>query len=103
MSTKEEKFAVENVCLIGSRLLVRPNPPEEVTEGGLVIPLDARKIQNIGKVVTHGEGTEEEPMIIPIGSEVVYNPNGAVPVEVDGDKLVIIRQSDVLYYVKPQK
>ena len=49
-----------------------------------------------GKVVAVGEGTKDEKMILEEGDEVLYGKYAGTELELDGEKFLIMRQSDVL-------
>jgi chaperonin GroES len=85
---------------LGDRILVRPIDVEEVTASGLVLPDTAKEKPQRGEVLAVGEGRWEEGKRIPLdvttGDQVVYSKYGGTEVKVEGQDLLILRESDVL-------
>ena len=78
------------------RVLVKPAEAEEKTASGIIIPDSAKEKPLKGKVVAVGEGTKDEKMILEEGDEVLYGKYAGTELELDGEKFLIMRQSDVL-------
>ena len=76
--------------------------PEEAEQnvGGIFLPTAAKEKQEIAIVVAVGEGGvidgKEVKMVVKPGDEVLYGKYAGTEVELDGEKLMIMRQSDVL-------
>lgn len=85
---------------IQDRLIVRPQTPEEVTEGGVIIPTHAQEKPNTGTVIVVGNGTFAGDVWMPMtcvpGDTVLYSKYGGTELELDGEKVVVLRESDVL-------
>lgn len=81
---------------LGARVLVLPNKSEEVTESGLIIPKIAQERQQIGKVQAVGPGTQDDPMTVAEGDEIIYNLHSGTPVQVGDFEYLILRVSDIL-------
>ena len=73
-----------------------PMPAEEKTIGGIIIPDTAKEKPLQGKVVAVGNGTKDEEMTIAVGDQVLYGKYAGTEVELEGEKYLIMRQSDVL-------
>ena len=84
-----------NIKPLGDRVLVLPAPAEEKI-GGIIIPDTAKEKPLHGKIVAAGQGTKDEEMILKAGDEVLYGKYSGTEVELDGEKYLIMRQSDVL-------
>lgn len=67
--------------------------------GGIIIPDTAKEKPQRGKVVAVGNGTKDEEMILKEGDTVLYGKYAGTELEVDGEKYLIMRQSDVLAVV----
>ncbi|MBO7316444.1 MAG: co-chaperone GroES, partial [Paludibacteraceae bacterium] len=78
------------------RVLISPAAAEEKTIGGIIIPDSAKEKPLKGKVVAVGNGTKDEEMILKTGDEVLYGKYAGTELELDGEKYLIMRQSDVL-------
>ena len=81
---------------LSDRVLVKPNPAEEMTASGLIIPDTAKEKPLQGKVVAVGNGTKDEEMVIAVGDQVLYGKYSGTELEFEGEKYLIMRQSDVL-------
>ena len=85
---------------LGDRLLVRPVEEEETTASGIVLPDTAKEKPQKGKVLAVGDGTYEDgerrPLDVAEGDEVLYSKYGGTEIKVDGDELLVLRESDVL-------
>lgn len=85
-----------NVKPLADRVLVKPVKSEEKI-GGIIIPDAASKEKPTqGSVVAVGNGTKDEEMILKVGDEVLYGKYSGTEIELDGEKFLIMRQSDVL-------
>ncbi|MDR2692577.1 MAG: co-chaperone GroES [Dysgonamonadaceae bacterium] len=78
------------------RVLVRPAVAEEKTVGGIIIPDSAKEKPLKGEVVAVGNGTKDEQMVLKAGDKVLYGKYAGTEIELDGEKFLIMRQSDVL-------
>ena len=84
---------------LADRVLVLPARAEEKV-GGIIIPDTAKEKPQRGKVVAVGNGTKDEEMILKVGDEVLYGKYAGTELENDGEKYLIMRQSDVLAVVE---
>jgi len=80
-------------------VLVMPAPAEEKI-GGIIIPDTAKEKPLRGKIVAAGNGTKDEEMILKTGDEVLYGKYAGTELEFDGEKYLMMRQSDVLAIIK---
>ncbi|MBQ9705990.1 MAG: co-chaperone GroES [Paludibacteraceae bacterium] len=85
---------------LADRVLIRPVAAEEKTIGGIIIPDSAKEKPLRGEVIAVGEGTKDEKMVLAEGDQVLYGKYSGTELELDGEKLLIMRQSDVLAIVK---
>lgn len=88
-----------NIQPLGDRVLVMPAPAEEKI-GGIIIPDTAKEKPLRGKIVAAGNGTKDEEMILKTGDEVLYGKYAGTELEFDGEKYMMMRQSDVLAIIK---
>ncbi len=88
-----------NIQPLGDRVLVMPAPAEEKI-GGIIIPDTAKEKPLRGKIVAAGSGTKDEEMILKAGDEVLYGKYAGTELEFDGEKYLMMRQSDVLAIIK---
>jgi len=90
---------------LGDRLLVKPNPSEEKTKSGIVLPDSAQEKPQEGKVIAVGKGAIDEkgnkiPMEVKVGNVVLYSKYSGTEVKIDGQEHLIIKESDVLAIVE---
>ena len=85
-----------NIKPLGDRVLVQPTAAEEMTMSGIIIPDSAKEKPLRGKVLAAGNGTKDEDMILKAGDEVLYGKYAGTEIEFEGEKYLIMRQSDVL-------
>ena len=85
-----------NIQPLADRVLVKPAPAEEKTAGGIIIPDTAKEKPLQGEVLATGNGTKDEEMVLKAGDKVLYGKYSGAEVEFDGEKYLIMRQSDVL-------
>ena len=91
-----------NLKPLGDRVIVKAIEEEETTASGIVLPDTAKEKPQKGKVVAVGEGAWDEdgekrkPLDVAEGDEVLYSKYGGTEIKVDGDDLLVLRESDVL-------
>lgn len=85
-----------NIKPLADRVLIRPTAAEEVTLGGIIIPDTAKEKPLKGEIVSVGNGTKDEEMILKAGDVVLYGKYAGTEIELEGEKYLIMRQSDVL-------
>ena len=85
-----------NIKPLGDRVLVKLAPAEEKTVGGIIIPDTAKEKPLQGRVLAVGGGTKDEEMVLKAGDTVLYGKYAGTEVELEGEKYLIMRQSDVL-------
>ena len=81
---------------LADRVLVLPAPAEEKTIGGIIIPDSAKEKPLKGKVIAIGNGTKEEEMVVKADDTVLYGKYAGTEIELDGEKYLIMKQSDIL-------
>ena len=81
---------------LADRVLVKPAAAEEKTISGIIIPDTAKEKPLKGEVMATGDGTKDEKMIVKKGDTVLYGKYAGTEIEVEGEKLIIMRQSDIL-------
>lgn len=81
---------------LADRVLIEPNPAEEKTAGGLIIPDTAKEKPLCGKVVAAGPGTSEVKMEVKAGDEVLYGKYSGTEINLDGKDYLIMKLGDIL-------
>jgi len=83
------------------RVLVRRLDEEEKTSGGIIIPDTAKEKPMEGKIVAAGAGAKNEkgevaPLDVKAGDNVLFGKWSGTEVKVDGEELLIMKESDIL-------
>jgi chaperonin GroES len=85
---------------LGDRVIVRPLDAEDVTDSGLVIPDTAQEKPQRGEIVAVGSGRVEDGKRVPLevaeGDTVIYAKYGGTEVRLEGEDLLVLRESDIL-------
>ena len=86
---------------LDDRVVVEPIDAEEMTAGGIVLPGTAQEKPQRGTVVAVGPGKlmdngNRGELSVNVGDEVIYGKYGGTEIEVDGDEVKILRESDIL-------
>jgi len=90
---------------LADRLVVKPLEEEEVTPSGIVLPETAKEKPQKGEVLAVGPGARDDDgkriaMDVSVGDKVLFAKYGGTEIKVDGDKLLILRESDVLAIIE---
>ena len=88
-----------NIKPLADRVLVLPAPAEEKI-GGIIIPDTAKEKPLHGIIKAAGKGTKDEEMILKEGDEVLYGKYSGTEIELEGEKYLMMRQSDVLAIIE---
>lgn len=81
---------------LADRVVIEPAPAETKTVGGIIIPDTAKEKPLKGTVIAVGTGTKDEAMVLAPGNQVLYGKYAGTEIDLEGKKLLIMRQSDVL-------
>ncbi|MEN6482078.1 MAG: co-chaperone GroES [Anaerolineaceae bacterium] len=86
---------------LGSRVVIEPIEQEEVTAGGIVLPETAKEKPQKGKVLSVGPGDRDEDgkriaLDVAVGDTVLFAKYSGTEIKIDGTKLLILRESDIL-------
>ena len=87
---------------LGDRLIVKAVEEEETTASGIVLPDTAKEKPQKGELLAVGDGRYDEdgekriPLDVAEGDEVLYSKYGGTEVNVEGEELLVLRESDVL-------
>ena len=87
---------------LGDRLIVKALEEDETTASGILLPDTAKEKPQKGKVVAVGDGKWDDegekriPLDVAEGDEVLYSKYGGTEIKVEGEDLLVLRESDVL-------
>lgn len=85
-----------NIKPLADRVLVKPAAAETKTASGIIIPDSAKEKPLKGEVLAIGNGTKDEEMVVKVGDTVLYGKYAGTELDLDGEKYLIMRQSDIL-------
>jgi chaperonin GroES len=90
---------------LGDRAVIEPLEQEDITAGGIVLPDTAKEKPQKGKILSTGPGARDEAgkriaMDVKAGDVVLFAKYAGTEVKVDGKKLLIIKESDILAIVE---
>jgi len=85
-----------NIKPLADRVLIQAAAAEEKTISGIIIPDSAKEKPLKGSVIAVGKGTKDEEMVLKAGDSVLYGKYAGTELELEGEKYLIMRQSDVL-------
>lgn len=94
-----------NLKPLGNRVVVEPIEQEEVTAGGIVLPETAKEKPQQGVILAVGPGARDEDgdriaMDVAVGDKVLYAKYSGTEIKVDGKKLLILREEDILAIIE---
>ena len=86
---------------LADRVVVRPIEREEVTKAGIVLPDTVKEKPQEGAVIAVGPGRLSEDgkriaMDVKVGDIVLYAKYGGTEIKIEGEELIILRESDIL-------
>ncbi len=86
---------------LGSRVLVEPVEQEETTASGIILPETAKEKPQQGKILAAGPGDRNDKgerinMDVKTGDVILFAKYSGTEVKMDGKKLLILRESDIL-------
>jgi chaperonin GroES len=90
---------------LGDRLIVKAIDEEETTASGILLPDTAKEKPQKGEVLAVGDGKLDDngtrvPLDVEAGDTVLYSKYGGTEIKVDGEDLLVLRESDVLAKVE---
>jgi chaperonin GroES len=88
-----------SVTPLHDRVIVRPAAAEEKTAGGIIIPDTAKEKPQRGTVIAAGPGKKDEPVTVKEGDTVLYGKYAGTEISIEGEDLLIMRESDILAIV----
>jgi chaperonin GroES len=89
---------------LADRLVVKPRESEETTASGIILPETAKEKPQQGEVLAVGPGRRDDDgkrveMDVTVGDIVLYAKYAGTEVKVNSDKLLILKESDILAVV----
>ena len=89
---------------LGDRLVVKPIEQDDVTVGGIMLPDTAKEKPQKGEILAAGPGArndagERVEMDVKVGDTVLYAKYAGTEIKLEGDKVLVLRESDILAIV----
>ena len=93
---------------LGDRVLVKRVEEEEKTRGGIIIPDTAKEKPQEGEVIAVGPGARDDsgkvqPLDVKVGDRILFGKWSGSEVKLDGEDLLIMKESDILGVLVPEK
>ena len=93
---------------LGDRVLIKRVEEEEKTKGGIIIPDTAKEKPQEGEVIAVGPGVRDEsgnvhPLDVTRGDRILFGKWSGSEIKLDGQDLLIMKESDILGVVEPEK
>jgi len=94
-----------NLKPLGDRLVVEPKEREQTTASGLILPETAAEKPQEGKIIAIGPGRRDDDgkrveMDVAVGDNILYAKYGGTEIKVEGKKVLILKESDVLAIIE---
>lgn len=89
---------------LGDRVVIKNVEAEETTKSGLILTSGAKEKPQMAEVLAVGPGGmvdgKEVTMQVSVGQKVIYSKYAGTEVTIDGEEIIIVRQSDILAVVE---
>ncbi len=97
-----------NLRPLGDRVVIEPSEGEEQTPGGILLPETAKEKPQQGTIVAVGPGRRDEAgkliaMDVALDDKVLYAKYSGTEIKLDGKKLLIVKESDILAVLTDEK
>jgi chaperonin GroES len=94
-------MAKAKLAPIGDRVVVKPEPEEQKTKSGIVLPDTAKEKPQEGTVVSVGTGRildngQKVPLEVKVGDKIIYSKYGGTEVKIDEEEYIILAERDIL-------
>lgn len=97
---------MQRLTPIHDRVVVKAMKPDEVSKGGIIIPDTAKEKPMQGEVIAVGNKILEDgssvPLTVKVGDTILYGKYSGTEVTLDGDELLIMRESDIFAIINNQ-
>ena len=90
---------------LGSNVIVKPTPREEMTKSGIVLPDTAKERPQEGTILAVGQGRtldngSREEIEVSVGQKVLFQKYAGTEFKLDDDELLILKHGDILAIVE---
>jgi chaperonin GroES len=97
-----------NIRPLHDRILVEPSEQDETTASGILLPETAKEKPQQGAVIAAGPGARDDSgqriaMDVQVGDLVLFNKYAGTEVKIDGKKMLIMKETDILGIVEAER
>ncbi len=90
---------------LGDRVVVKPIEQDEMTVGGIMLPDTAKEKPQKGEILAVGPGSRNDAgervvLDVKVGDTVLYAKYAGTEIKLDGEKVLVLRESDILAIVE---
>lgn len=90
---------------LGDRVVIKPIEQEDVTAGGIMLPDTAKEKPQKGEILAVGPGNHNDAGVrveldVKVGDVVMYAKYAGTEIKLDGEKILVLRESDILAIVE---
>ena len=90
---------------LGDRVVVKPIEQDEITAGGIMLPDTAKEKPQEGKILAVGPGNRNDageriPLDVAVDDIVLYAKYAGTEIKLEGEKILVLRESDILAIVE---
>lgn len=85
---------------INDRVVIKPDAPEEKTQGGIILPETAQEKPRRGTVVAVGSGKPGQTMTLKAGDVVMFGKYAGNEIEEGGEEFLVMREDDILVIIE---
>ena len=90
---------------LDDRVIIEQSEADEVSKGGIVLPENAKEKPTKGKILAVGPGKTADDgklvaLTVKVGDLVLYEKYGGTEVQVDGEKRIVVRESEILAIIE---
>ena len=89
---------------LGDKVVIKQLEAEEKTKSGIVLPSQSKEKPQMAVVIAAGPGVmvdgNKVEMVVKAGDKIIYSKYSGTEVECDGEKLLVVRQNDILAIVE---
>ena len=93
-----------NIKPVGDRVVIKMLESEDTTKSGIILAGSAKEKPQMAEIVAVGPGGmvdgKEVKMEVSVGDKVIMSKYAGTEVKIDGEELIIVRQSDILAIVE---
>ena len=89
-----------NITPLADRVIIQQAEAETTTASGIIIPDTAQEKPQKGTVIAVGKGTEDNPMTVKAGDNILYGKYAGTELKYNGSDYMIMKESDILAIIK---